>query len=204
MVFLGTNCIVHRILVDVRAEGELDAPSFPLHTFQRIQNLELAGIAVSGALRGNGGNVPIVHIHDSGSFGDRCGICKEHLHRIVTYPGFAPECENLLFVLLSINGDLVGRVPIRGAGDFRGKHLCPGRTAGIDVLGGGEHLLGALQFYPGKGRVDLEVVDVPVAQKITPERHLCGIVTLVLVLQTQLLQGTGGITVGDDAQHFGI
>ena len=204
LILLGADRIVDGVLIDIGAERELDTAGFAIHAFQRVQNLELAGIAVAGALRGNGGDVPVVHVHNPGAVGNRSRICKEHLHRIVTYPGFAPECENLLFVLLSINGDLVGRVPIRGAGDFRGQHLCPGRAAGIDVLGGGEHLLGALQFYPGKGRVDLEVVDVPVAQKVTPERHLRGVVALVLVLQAKLLQGTGGVTVGDDAQHFGI
>ena len=204
MVFLGTNCIVHRILVDVRAEGELDAPSFPLHTFQRIQNLELAGIAVSGALRGNGGNVPIVHIHDSGSFGDRCGICKEYFHRIITDPCFAPEGKNLLFILFAVNGDLISRIPIRCAGNLRRQHLRPSRPSGVDVLGRGEHFLGALQLHSGQRGIDLEVVNIPVTQEVTPEGHLRGIITLIFVFKAKFLQRTGGIAAGHNSQHLGI
>lgn len=41
-----TDRIKHSIFIDIRTEGELDAAGFALHTFQRIQNLEFAGIAI--------------------------------------------------------------------------------------------------------------------------------------------------------------
>ena len=203
ILFLA-NCVKNGILINIGAEGELHAPGLSLYAFHGIQDFEFAGVAVPGCFCGDRGNIPVIHVHDPGSLRDHGWIGKGDIDLIIAYPGLRPEGKDLLLVLLAINGDLVGHIPVRGTGHLGGENLIPSCASGIDVLGGGEHLLGALQFHSGQIGIDLEVVNVPVTQKITPERHFSGIITLVLVFQAQFLQTAGRIAAGDNANDLGI
>ena len=109
-----------------------------------------------------------------------------------------------MLVLLSVNGDLIGGIPVWGTGHFRGEHFIPGRTTGVNVLCRSQNLLCSLKFYAGQVGIDLEVVDVPVAEKITPQGHFSCVVALIFVFQSQLGQASRVIAVGHDTDNLGI
>ena len=203
ILFLA-NCVKDGVLINVGAEGELNAPGLPLYAFHGVQDFEFTGVAVPGGFRGDRGDIPVIHIHDPGPLRDHGRIGKGDIDLIIAHPGFRPEGEDLLLVLLAVNGDLVGNISVRGAGYLGRENLIPGRASSIDVLGGSEHLLGALQLHPGQIGIDLEVVNVPITQEVTPERHFCGIITLVLVLQAQFLQAASRIAAGNNANDLWI
>ena len=148
-IFLLAYRKKYGVFINIRAERQLNAAGFSLHAFQRIQYLELASIAVACTLGGDRGNVLIVHVHNACALRDERWIRKRHIYRIITYPSFRPESKNLLLVLLSVNGDLIGGIPIWSAAYLRGEHFIPGRTTGINVLCRSQNLLRSLEFYAG-------------------------------------------------------
>ena len=137
------------VFINIRAERQLNAAGFSLHAFQRIQYLELASIAVACTLSGDRGNILIIHVHDAGPIRYIVRHRKRDIDGVIAYPGFRPESKDLLLVLLSVNGDLIGGIPIWSAAYLRGEHFIPGRTTGINVLCRSQNLLRSLEFYAG-------------------------------------------------------
>ena len=94
--------------------------------------------------------------------------------------------EHLLLVLLPVHRDGIGGIAVGGSGNTGRVDLVPRRAAHIDVLGGGKDSPRPLKLRTGQVGIDLQVVDVPVGEQVTPQRHLGRIVGVVLVLQLQL------------------
>ena len=61
-----------------------------------------------------------------------------------------------------------------------------------------------MEFYTSQVGIDLEIVDVPVAEKITPQGHFSCIIALIFVFQSQLGQASCGVAVGHDTDNLGI
>ena len=182
-VLLLAYSIEHSVLVDVCAEGELDAASLTLNAFCRVKHLELTGISVTSSFGGNGGNILIVEVNNPGAFGNRGGVSEAHIDRVIANPGLALESKDLLLILLAVHSDGVCGITIRGAGNTGGKNFRPASTSGVNVLCRCKDLLCPGQFIPGQGGIDFQVVDVPTGDQIAPKRHFRGIVRLILVIQ---------------------
>ncbi len=204
LIFLQTSGKEHSISVHLTVQGELDAARLALDALHRIQHLEGPAVAVVHPLRLDGRDVLVILVHNTGAGGDTCGVSEGDVDGIVVYPGFAPDGELLLLVLLAVNGDLVSRVTIRRAGYLRALHVVPGGALGIDVLGCRQDLLGPLCLVPGQVGIYRELVDIPVADKVAPQRHLGSVKALVFVFQAQLRQGAGGVAAGHNAHHLGV
>ena len=182
---LRAGGIEHSVFVNISGKGQLDAAGLACHRSGRVQHLEFAAVAVPSAGGGDGGNVLIVHIHDARSIGNGAGVREADADGIVAYPCVGVDGEYLLFVLLAIDGNSISGITVSRGSDAGRVHLAPRRAAHIDVLCGGENSLRPLKLFSGEIGIDLQVVDVPVGQQVTPQRHLGRIVGVVLVLQLQ-------------------
>ena len=133
-VLLCANSVEHSVFVDIGGKGQLDAAGLTRHRRSRVQDFELARIAVAGAGGGNGGNILVLHVHDSRSFRHGGGVRERHADGIVAHPGVGMEGEHLLLILLAIHGDGIGYIPV-GRGSHAGRQdFAPGRATRIDVL----------------------------------------------------------------------
>ena len=203
-VLLLAYGIEHSVLVDICTEGELDAASLTLDAVCRVEHLELTGVPIASPFGCNGGNILVVKVNNTGSFGNRGGVGETHIDCIIANPGLAPEGKYLLLVLLAVYGDGVCGITIRGAGDTGRKCLSPAGAPGVNVLCCRKNFLRPGQLNSRQGGINFQVIDVPVGEQIAPERHFCGIVRLVLVLQVQLRKATGRIAVCNNTHHLGI
>ena len=192
------------VLIDIRPEGETHTAGLSFYLIRRVEHLELPGKAISGVLRGDEGDIPVGEIHDTGALGHLIRKGKGHIDPVITDPGLTPEGKDLLLVRLAVDGHLISGIPVRQAGHSGLGHLIPAGAPDIDVLGRGQDLLRPLELHSGQGGIDLQVVDVPVAQQIAPEGHLGGVVRLFRVLKVQLLQAAGGVAMGHDAHGLGV
>ena len=204
LIHFRTYRVVDAVVIDIAAVRELHAAALAGNGADRIDHLELAGIPVSGAGSGDLGDLLIVHIHDLRPCRHSGGIGKGHADVVVAHPCLRGEGEDLLHILLAIDRYRIGLRAIRLRSQSGLKNLRPCGASTIDVLGGSQDLIGTLKLHTGQGRVDLEIIDVPMAQQITPECHLGRIIALVLILKAQLTKAPGGVAVSDNAHHLGI
>ena len=204
LVLLLAHGIHGCILGHRRGEGELDVSALTRHAFSGVQHLELPGIAVAGALSGDSGDLVVVHVHDLRALRHGAGVGEGHGHVVIIYPRLAPDGEHLLLVFLAVNGYGVGHGGLRRGGHAGGEHIVIGSAPLVDVLGGGQDAVSNVQLGAGEPRGHLQIGDVPVGQKITPQRHFRGVIRLVLIVQLQLAQAAVWVAVGDNAHHLGV
>ena len=129
-----------------------------------VQYLELSGVAVAGSLGGNSGDLIVVHVHNLRVLWHGAGVGEGHGHVIVIYPGFAPDGEHLLLILLAVNGHGVGNGGLRRGGHAGGEHIVIGSAPLVNILGGGQDAVANVQLGAGESRGHLQVGDVPVWQ----------------------------------------
>ena len=175
-----------------------------MYAFQRIQHFELSGIAISGTFCGDRCNVLIGHIYNTDPFRHIVRIGKRDFHIIVAHPCFRPEREYLLLILLPIYHYQIGCIPIRRAGNFRRQCFVPCGPSGVNVLCRSQHLLRPCQFNPAQIGIDLQVVDVPITDEITPQRHLGGVIAQIFIFEPKFLQAPGRVSVGHNSKHLRI
>ena len=204
LVFLQAAGKEHSVCIYLAVQGELDAACLALDALHRIQYLEGPAVAIVHPLRLDRRDVLVIFVYNAGAGGDTCGVSEGDVDGIVVHPGLGPNSELLLLVLLAVNGDLVGGVTIRRAGYLRTFHVVPGGALGIDVLGCRQDLLCPLCLVPGQVGIYRELVDIPVADEIAPQRHFGGVKALVFVFQAQFGQGAGGVAAGHNAHYLGI
>ena len=204
LVRLSAHCVVDGVLIDIGTEAQLNAAGLPLNGACGIQDFELTGVALSGGLGGDDVDLPVVHVHDLGPRGNSGGIGEGHIDGVVTHPGVRGDGEDLLQILLTIDGGGIGHFLVRLHGHIGRQDGAPCGTAAIDVLCRSQHLVGPFQLHTGEVRVDLQIVDVPMTQQIAPQSHLRGVIRLILVFQLQLAKAAMGISVGDDAHDLGV
>ena len=133
-ILFRTNSVEHSVFVNIGGKGQLDAAALTGHRRSRVQNFELARVAVAGAGGGNGGNVLVLHVHDPRPFRHGGGVGEGHADGVVAHPGVGMEGKYLLLILLTAHGNGIGGLPV-GRGSYAGgQDFAPGRSAGIDVL----------------------------------------------------------------------
>ena len=204
LIDLGTYCIIDCVLIHIRAERKLDAASLPGHGIRRIQHLEFAGIATAGRFRGDDADLLVVHVDDLGASGHSRGISEGDIDAIIAHPGLRSDGEHLLEVFLTIDCDGICYCLIRFRHQVGGQMRAPGSATAIDVFCDCQDLIGTLQFHASEAGIDLQIVNVPVAEQITPERHFRGVVSLIFVFKLQFTEATLRIAVCDDADDFRI
>ena len=182
----------------------MDAAALSIDCAGRIQDLELSGISLSGGLGGDDINFLVVHINDLRAGRNRRGIAKGNIYSVVAHPGFRSDREDLLEIFLTIDGCRIGGLLVGFHRDIRRKDSAPYGAATVDILHGCQHLIGTLQLHSGQVGVDFHVVDIPIGQQVGPERHLGGVVSLILIFQLELTQAAMGISVCNDSHNFGI
>lgn len=153
---------------------------------------------------GLGAYQAIVHIHDLRAFGHRRRICECDADVIIAYPGLRGESKDLLEILLPIDRYRIGFRTVSFRGQSGLDHLCPCGPSTVNILRCGQDLVGTLEFHAGQRGIDFKVIDIPVAQQITPQRNLSAVIALIFIFKAQFLQAARGITVCNDADHFGI
>ena len=204
LVLLCAHSVKHSILINIGGKRKLDAAGLARHRSGRVQHLEFTAVAIPGAGGGDGGNILVVHVHNTRSCGDGGGIRKGHADGVIAHPCVRVNCKHLLLVLLSVHRDGIGGVPVRNSGNTGRVDFVPRRAAHIDVLGGGKDSPRPLKLRTGQVGIDLQVVDVPVGEQVAPQRHLGRIVGVVLVLQLQLRKAAGRVSAGDDTHDLRI
>ena len=185
LVLLCAHSVKHSILINISGKRKLDAAGLARHRSGRVQHLEFTAVAIPGAGGGDGGNILVVHVHNTRSCGDGGGIRKGHADGVITYPCVGMDGEHLLLVLLSVHRDGIGSIAVGGSGNTGRVDLVPRRAAHIDVLGGGENSLRPLKLFSCEIGIDLQVVDVPVGEQVAPQRHFGRIVGVIFVFQLQ-------------------
>ena len=203
-IHFRTYCVVDAVVIDIAAVRELHAAALAGDGADRIDHLEFSRIPVSGAGSGDLGDLLIVQVYDLRTCGHSGGVGKGHADVVVAHPCFRGEGEDLLHILLAIDRYGIGLRAIRLRSQSGLKNLRPCGASTIDVLGRCQDLIGTLKLHTGQRGVDLEIVDVPMAQQIAPERHLGRVIALVLILKAQLAKAPSGVAVGDDAHYLGI
>ena len=154
LIHLNYRSVKDRILINIGIEGQLRASGLAGNTVSGIQYLELTSISVAGAAGGDRGDVVVVHVHDSGARRNTGRIGKGHIYRVVADPGLGPEGKDLLLILPTIDGYLIGNIAVRRTGDIGRQILCPRSTTTVNILCSSKDLLSALQFYTGQVGID--------------------------------------------------
>ena len=133
-VLFRANSVEHSVFINIGGKGQLDAAGLTGHRRSRVQNFELARIAVAGAGGGNGGNILVLHVHDPRSFRHGGRVGEGHTNRVVAHPGVGMEGKYLLLILLAAHGDGIGGIPVGRSSHAGRQDFAPGRAARIDVL----------------------------------------------------------------------
>ena len=204
LIHFRTYCVVDAVVIDIAAVRELHAAALAGDGADRIDHLEFPGIPVSSAGSGDLGDLLIVQVYDLRTCGHSGGVGKGHADVVVAHPCFRGEGEYLLHILLAIDRYRIGLRAIRLRSQSGLKDLCPCGASAIDVLSSCQDLISTLKLHTGQRGVDLEIVDVPMAQQIAPECHLGCVIALVLILKTQLTKASGWVSVGDNTNDLGI
>ena len=155
LVFLRAHSVKHSILINIGGKRKLDTAGLARHRSGRVQHLEFTAVAIPGAGGGDGGNILVVHVHNTRSCGDGGGIRKGHADGVITYPCVGMDGEYLLLVLLSVHRDGIGGVAVGGSGNTGRVYLVPRRATHIDVLGGGKDSPRPLKLRAGQVGIDL-------------------------------------------------
>ena len=163
LVHLGTGSIEDGVFVDVGREGELDTAVGTGNGAFGVDDFELRTIPITRSLCLQGGNLIVLHIHDLRTGGHAGRISEGDRNMAITYPGLGPEGEDLLLILLAIDGHIICNRTVGSAGDVGLKKFIPVGTTTINVLCRGKYGLGPFQLFTLEGRIDLHIVDVPMA-----------------------------------------
>ena len=201
---LRAQGIVDGVLIDISVQRHLHRAGLVAYAVLGVQHLELTGIA--GAI-GRGpdlSDVVVVHVYDAGALRHFIGHGKSDVDVIVANPCFRIRCEHLLQVFLAVYGDGIGRIFIGCHRDGRLRHTVPPDTAFVDVLCRRQQFFAAFLLHTGQGRVDRQPVNAPAVDQIAPERHLRGVVRLILIVQLKFRQTTMGVAIGDDADDLRV
>ena len=169
-----------------------------------VQHLELTGIACTIGQGPDLSDVVVVHVYDAGALRHFIGHGESDVDVIVANPCFRIRCEHLLQVFLAVYGDGIGRIFIGCHRDGRLRHTVPPDTAFVDVLCRRQQFFAAFLLHTGQGRIDRQPVNAPAVDEIAPERHLRGVVRLMLIVQFQLRQTAMGVAIGDDADDLRV
>ena len=204
LIHFSAAGIEDSVLIYIRTKGQLYVSAFPCDAVCGIQNLKLSGIAIPGDFGSNGCDGLIVHIHDPGTFGHTVRIGECNIDGIITDPCFGPECKYLLLVLSAVDGYIVSHITVRHTGNIGCQIFCPCRTTAVDILSCRKNLLRPLQLCACQIRIDLQVIDIPMRQQITPKRHFGGIVGLILIVQAKLIETAVRISAGNDTSHLRV
>ena len=174
------------------------------HTVLGVQHLELTGIAGTIGRGPDLGDVVVVHVYDAGALRHFIWHGESNVDVIVANPCFRIRCEHLLQVFLAVYGDGIGRIFIGCHCDSRLRHTVPPDTALVDVLCRRQQFFAAFLLHTGHGWVDLQPVNAPAVDEIAPERHLRGVVRLILIVQLKFRQTAMGVAIGDDADDLRV
>ena len=204
LAFFGAHGVINTITVNLGRQVQLNTAVLALNTVCRIEDFELSAKAVPNIRSGQGGNIPVIHIHDPSPLGNRRRIGKAHGHSVIADPCLRSESEDLLLILLAVNGNRVSGGAIRDTVQIGLVNLIPHRTTAINILGCGQHLIGPNQLITGQGGIHLQIADIPTPDNVAPERHFGCVICLLLVLQTKFLKASCRIAVCDDTHDFGI
>ena len=149
LIRFHADCIVDCVLIDICGEGQLHTAALARNGIRRIEHFELCTIALTCGNGGNGGNIIVLHIYNTGAFGYFIGIGEGYGDVIVANPGFTVDGENLLFVLTAIDGYGIGFITIRGCGQLRCQNGTPCGAALIDILGSSKNFLRPFHLHAG-------------------------------------------------------
>ena len=169
-----------------------------------VQHLELTGIAGTIGRGPDLSDVVVVHVYDAGALRHFIGHGESDVDVIVANPCFRIRCEHLLQVFLAVYSDGIGRIFIGCHRDGRLRHTVPPDTAFVDVLCRRQQFFAAFLLHTGQGRVDLQPVNAPAVDEIAPERHLRGVVRLILIVQLKFRQTAMRVAIGDDADDLRV
>ena len=204
LIFLSAYCIEDSVLIDVSTKAQLHTAILTFHAANGIQDLELTGVTIASSLGGNHINFLVIHIHDLGTGRYSRGIGESDIDGIVADPSFRSDSEDLLQVILAIDGHGIRYFLIGFGGDVGCQNLRPCGATTVDVFGGCQNLICSFELHTSQVGIDLHIVDVPVREQICPQGHLGCVVGLILILKLQLTKASMGIAVGNDTDDFGI
>ena len=201
---LRAQGIVDGVLIDIGVERHLHRAGLVAYAVLGVQHLELTGIAGTIGRGPDLSDVVVVHVYDAGALRHFIGHGKSDVDVIVANPCFRIRCEHLLQVFLAVYGDGIGRIFIGCHRDGRLRHTVPPGTAFVDVLCRRQQFFTAFLLHTGQGRIDRQPVNAPAVDEIAPERHLRGVVRLILIVQLKFRQTTMGVAIGDDADDLRV
>ena len=201
---LRAQGIVDGVLIDISVQRHLHRAGLVGYAILGVQHLELTGIACTIGQGPDLSDVVVVHVYDAGALRHFIGHGESDVDVIVANPCFRIRCEHLLQVFLAVYGDGIGRIFIGCHCDSRLRHTVPPDTALVDVLCRRQQFFAAFLLHTGQGWVDLQPVNAPAVDEIAPERHLRGVVRLILIVQLKFRQTTMGVAIGDDADDLRV
>ena len=169
-----------------------------------VQHLELTGIAGTIGRGPDLSDVVVVHVYDASAIRHFIGHGETDVDVVIAHPCFRIRCEHLLQVFLAAYSDGIGRIFIGCHCDSRLRHTVPPDTALVDVLCRRQQFFAAFLLHTGQGWVDLQPVNAPAVDEIAPERHLRGVVRLMLIVQLKFRQTAMRVAIGDDADDLRV
>ena len=199
-----TQGIVDGVLVDIGVQRHLHRAGLVAYAVFWVQHLELTGIAGPVGRGSDFGDVVVVHVYDAGALRHFIRHGESDVDVIVANPCFRIRCEHLLQVFLAVYGDGIGRIFIGCHRDGRLRHTVPPDTAFVDVLCRHQQFFAAFLLYAGQGRIDRQPINAPAVNQIAPERHLRGVVRLILIVQLKFRQTAMRVAIGDDADDLRV
>ena len=201
---LRAQGIVDGVLIDIGVERHLHRAGLVAYAVLGVQNLELTGIAGTIGRGSDLSDVVVVHVYDAGALRHFIRHGETDVDVIVANPCFRIRRKHLLQVFLTVHSDGIGRIFIGCHRDGRLRHTVPPDTAFVNVLCRRQQFFAAFLLYAGQGRVDRQPVNAPAVDEIAPERHLRGVVRLILIIQLKFRQAAMRVAIGDDADDLRI
>ena len=132
-VCLKTACVVDGVLYHDAAHVDLNTARFPLYSRGRIHNLTLPFVPhITWFRNGQTVNFLIVHIQQLGSCRD---ITSQAKFKGFQQPGITFNGDDLLIIVLAVDGNGIGGILIHRGGHFWGNQFIPDHAAVIDVNG---------------------------------------------------------------------
>ena len=201
---LRAQGIVDGVLIDIGVERHLHRAGLVAYAVLGVQHLELTGIAGTIGRGPDFSDVVVVHVYDAGALRHFIGHGESDVDVVIAHPCFRIRREHLLQVFLAVYGDGIGRIFIGCHCDGRLRHTVPPDTALVDVLCRRQQFFAAFLLHTGQGWVDLQPVNAPAVDEIAPERHLRGVVRLMLIVQLKFRQTAMRVAIGDDADDLRV
>ena len=196
--------VVNGVFVDISVQRHLHRAGLVAYAVLGVQHLELTGIAGTIGRGPDLSDVVVVHVYDAGALRHFIGHGESDVDVVIAHPCFRIRREHLLQVFFAIHGDGIGRIFIGCHRDGRLRHTVPPDTALVDVLCRRQQFFAAFLLHTGQGRVDLQPVNAPAVDEIAPERHLRGVVRLILIVQLKFRQTAMRVAIGDDSDDLRV